>query len=322
MLSESKITRISQMTDTEVEEKEVDIQKLQEIIRKQEKKIKKQEKKIKKMSEKHDYYESLEYIKMINHYVLREIVKNMEILLNFINEEVEYKIYGDFFERIFTDGNINGSCLNVYLNTSKIGKMEGLCNIYYTLNLIKNKEDYNLIRQYINDDGMCINYYKLELIINNSIINLFLHDTCLMYKLDTTSQNICIKNNRIENIKDNTNKNLYSTKSGFDLLINLYLLKNQRTNLLHDRVNRKIIDNDELLNAISTQSYYEKNNIIIENKFEYNVKDCPVCLETKKCFKLECNHDFCIKCIKHHVNNNNYENKKCPLCRGEMILKQ
>lgn len=304
-------------------EESFEIQRLKEKVKEQEKLIKKQEKKIKKLSKNNEKKENIEYIKYKNFFILEDIIKHLEIFSNYVrNDKIKYKIYGNFFQNLMTDRSLNNSRINIFLSNYNIERLEALCDIYYSLNKIKNKDDYNLINCYIREDEVIIRYYKLELIVDNiSSITFMFHDTSHLYECDTTSENICITVNGIQNIYDKGNNNIYSSKSEFDILMNLFLLKNKRTNLTYNKNNKKLLNNHSLIESMKTQLEYERKEINIDNLFFYTMQDCPICLESKKCFKLDCNHNFCMECIENHLGNINYENKNCPLCRGEMKLK-
>ena len=306
-----------------LEEKEDnEIERLKQKIKKQEKIIKKQEKRLKNEIRINESYRHMDYTKCKNEFSLEDMIKNLEIFMNYIkNENYEYKIYGNFFERIMSNVLVHGSIINIFVNTIQIEKFEGLCDIYFSLKKIANKEDYNLIKNYVIQDGIIIQYYKLDLIVDgNVVINLIIHNTKELLRLNSTSENICLTEDGIENFYNFGNNNFYSTKAGLDLLMNIYLLKNGKTNIIYNKEDKKL-NGSKIIEKISTQLYYENQNIQVMNKFPYLIEDCPVCLEPKKCFILECSHKFCLECINNHMDNRNYENKSCPLCRKEMILK-
>lgn len=309
-----------QTSETEMEEQ---ILKLQQKIKEQEKTISKQKNKLVHLSRSNEFYRHYEFVKFKNEIVLTDMIQHLEIFINFFElDNIEYKIYGDFFERLISDSIVNGSSINIYVNYNRIERLEHLCNIFFSLKKVYNHDDYNMLKKYINEDGISINYYKLQLSVDStSIINVILHDTTELYNLTTTCQNICITQDGITNIHDIGNKNFYSSKSNLDILQNLYNLKNKKTNLIYNNFNKKVLDNPELLNCLNSQEHYERNNIAIINKFSYLIKDCPVCLDNKKCYKFECDHDLCLECLMKHVENVNYENKNCPLCRSVLNLK-
>lgn len=311
------------MTNSENEMKDEKYLELQDKINQQEKIILKQQKKLNQLIRSSEYYRHNEYVKFKNQIILEDTIKHLEVLLNFIKfENVEYRIYGEFLEKILTDTLAANSTLNVYLNYSKLEKLEGLCDIYFSLGKIQNTEDYNMIKNYISDVGVNVRYFKLQLEVDSIyFINLIIHDSVdYLQQVYTTSQNLCITEYGIQSMIDHGNKNLYSTKYQLDTFFNIFLLKNRKTKLYYTNTHKKIVENEELLNCLSTQINYENNNISILNKFEYVINDCPVCLEKKKCFKLECSHIFCLECLNNHIGNNNYNNKNCPLCRSEMVL--
>jgi len=50
--------------------------------------------------------------------------------------------------------------------------------------------------------------------------------------------------------------------------------------------------------------------------------ECPICMEPKKHFTmLKCKHSFCLGCLASHIELDNSNNSKCPLCRAKIILK-
>lgn len=302
---------------------ETDIKKLQQKINEQEKLISKQNKKIKHLSLSNEYYKNNEYIKFKNELALRDITQHLEVIINFLQiDNIEYKIYGDFFERLFTNTLVAGSCINIYVNYNRIERLENLCNIFFSLKKINNKQDYNMLKYFINDEGIKINYYKLELIIDSiSLVNIIIHDTTQLHKFTSTSQNICLTNSGIETYDEKGDNNFYSSKASLNILFNLFYLRNKEINLIFDKNNKKVLDNPEILRVLSSQQHYDRLEYKILNKFSYTIKECPVCLDNlKKCFKFSCNHDLCLECLTHHIENNNYDNKNCPLCRAELNL--
>lgn len=307
------------MNDIETSE----IKKLKDKINEQNIIILKQQKKLKHLSRSNEYFRHSEYVKFKNQSALEDMIQNLEIFINFFDvDQVEYRIYGDFFEKLMIDKPVANSTINIYVNYTRLERFDSLTNIFFSLKKISNRDDYNLLRYYINEQGIKINYFHLAFIVDgSSIIHVNLHDVTNIHNYTATTQNFCITENGIESIYKNGNKNLYSTKDNLDVFFNLYLLKNKKTNLVFDKNNKKIIDNPNLLKTLSSQQYYEKNNLDIINKFPYSIQDCPVCLENNKCFELSCNHSFCLDCLIHHIDNSNYENKNCPLCRAEMNLK-
>lgn len=302
---------------------ENNIEKLQQKINEQEKLIVKQQKKIKHLSRSNEYLKNNEYIKFKNELAMRDMIQYLEVIINYLEiDNIEYKIYGDFFERLFTNTLVTGSNINIYVNYNRIERLENLCNIFFSLKKINNKDDYNMLKYFVNDQGIKINYYKLDLIVDSiCLVSFIIHDSAPLYKFTTTSQNICITDSGIESYELKGNNNFYSSKNSLNVLFNLFYLRNKETNLIFDKDNKKILDNPDLLRVLSAQQNYERQSYKILNKFNYVIKDCPVCLENyKKCYKFSCNHDLCLDCLIHHVENNNYENKNCPLCRAELNL--
>lgn len=321
------------LQDTTFTQKDIDMQQQSSNIvsnnlckdeqQKYEKIIKDQEKKIERLTRSNEYYRNLEFNKFKNEMCLKDMIKNLEIFMNYIkNQNLNYKIYGNFFERIMSNLSLNETNINIFVNTSQIQNIEGLCDIYFSLNKVVNKDDYNLIKHFVIENGIIIQYYKLELILDYStVVNLLIHNTKEILNIYSTAENICITENGMYNIYNYGNNNIYSQKTGLDLFMNLFLLKNKKTNLIYDKKNKKLENNESIMNSLSMQLYYENENIQVLNRFSYVIEDCPVCLDTKKCFILDCNHKFCLECLNSHIDNINYENKNCPLCRSEMILK-
>lgn len=302
---------------------ETNIEKLQQKINEQEKLILKQQKKIKHLARTNESLKNNEYIKFKNEAALRDITQHLEIIINYLEiDNIEYKIYGDFFERLFTNTLVAGSNINIYVNYNRIERLENLCNIFFSLKKIYNKENYNMLKYFVNEQGIKINYYKLELIVDSiSLVGVVIHDTTQLHKFTSTSQNICLTDTGIESFEFKGDKNFYSSKNSLNILFNLFYLKNKETNLIFDKNNKKIVDNPDILNVLSCQQNYDSQGFRILNKFSYTIKDCPVCLDNyKKCYKFSCNHDLCLDCLIHHIENDNYDNKNCPLCRAELNL--
>lgn len=295
-----------------------EIKKLKNKINTQEKIILRQENKIKNLININKNLNNKEENIYKNELILKDMIQNLEIFISFFElDNIEYRIYGDFFEKLLINKSLDKSTINIYIIYNRFDRLETLCNIFYSLKKINNIDDYNLLKYFINDNGLKINYYNLSFLVRDIIINVNIHDMTNIHNYTTTSQNFCITNNGIENLYKLGNKNFYSSKNNLDLLCNLFLLKNKKTNLIYN--NKKI--NSIILKTLSSQLYYEDYKFKIQNSFKYIIDNCPICFENKKIFQLNCNHNFCLECLIQHINNENYENKNCALCRTEMILK-
>lgn len=308
-------------SETKMDEKE--FRKMKNKINEQEKIIKKQLLKITSLKRLNEYYKNNEYIIMRNETILKDVIKCLEIFLNlFEMDKIDYIVYGDFFTHLFSNLSVEKTNINILINFHRFEKIEYLLNIFFSLDKIENKNDYNHIKFFINENGSKINFYKLKLIVDNDhFINLVIHDTTELYNIYTTCENFCISNFGIQNIKDKGNDNFYSSKSCLDVLCNIFNLSNKKGNLLYNKNENELINNPSLLNVLCKQNNYIKKSINIINRFTYNIQDCPICLDYKKCYNLECSHNFCLDCIIKHCDNNNYENKNCPLCRSIMKIK-
>lgn len=300
------------------------MEKLQHIIKEQENIIKKQQKKIMEIEQKNEKYCNEEYYKYTNEKILKEIIKYLEICINYINKDTEnYSIYGNFFESLISNISLKNKTIFFYVINYHLTKIEGLCEIFKTLNLIKNTEEYNLLNiKLVNNEQ--IYYYGLNLNIKDYEdynIQLIIHDCNYMAYIDRSSKNITINNYGISNMIDLKTNNLNSKISSLDVLVNLYNLSNKKIQLYYNENMKNLEYHPNILNYIDIQKYYQKQGIEIINKLQTKVKECPVCFDNNECVILKCNHLFCKSCLETHLNNDNYNNKTCPLCRANMELK-
>jgi hypothetical protein len=50
--------------------------------------------------------------------------------------------------------------------------------------------------------------------------------------------------------------------------------------------------------------------------------ECPICMDQKTHFTtLKCKHSFCLNCLASHLELDNGNNNKCPMCRSDIMLK-
>ena len=61
----------------------------------------------------------------------------------------------------------------------------------------------------------------------------------------------------------------------------------------------------------------ENRNIhkILSETVEYDINECPICMENIPNCTLPCNHQFCKNCIDE------LKNKTCPMCRDTFEIK-
>lgn len=258
--------------------------------------------------------------------ILKNINIIIEIIINYFkNIDLQYSIYGTFLENLFSDNSINFTEINVFLkNIINMGECIGLLNILKTLNKIKNIKNYDLLKQYldINNYNMDIYYYEIEIIVDtDKIITLIIHNGNYFYSNNNiyiTSRNIEINNNGLSIIN---NKNIFTNEKSIEILNNLYYLKNKQIKIFKND-NLTLVNNNELLDVLEKTNKIKKTkNIKILNDFIIKKDKCCICFNEIDCYTLSCNHNFCLICINEHLNNDNYENKGCPLCRNNMILK-
>jgi hypothetical protein len=63
------------------------------------------------------------------------------------------------------------------------------------------------------------------------------------------------------------------------------------------------------------------NTIALEENSENETIDCPICFNThsvEETFKTNCNHSFCIECMKNHLRTD--AQCKCPMCRTKVTM--
>ena len=63
------------------------------------------------------------------------------------------------------------------------------------------------------------------------------------------------------------------------------------------------------------------NTTALEENCRNETIDCPICFNThsvERTFKTNCNHSFCIECMKNHLRTD--AQCKCPMCRTKVTM--
>ena len=63
------------------------------------------------------------------------------------------------------------------------------------------------------------------------------------------------------------------------------------------------------------------NTTALEENCRNETIDCPICFNThsvERTFKTNCNHSFCIECMKNHLRTDSQ--CKCPMCRTKVTM--
>ena len=63
------------------------------------------------------------------------------------------------------------------------------------------------------------------------------------------------------------------------------------------------------------------NTSALEENRRNETIDCPICFNThsvERTFKTNCNHSFCIECMKNHLKTDSQ--CKCPMCRTKVTM--
>jgi len=295
------------------------IKELKKKLLEKEKTINYYENKINKLNNELEKYKTEDFIKWRNHQIFKETMKYLEICINYFNKEIkQYSIYGDFFESLLTNSPLYNKTIYFYVKNRNLIFLDGLCEIFRTLELVTNKYDYNLLKIKIFNEEEHY-FYSLKLLINDEKINFIFHDKNYLENINSSGQNFEINESGICNIINNSNYNNIKINS-LNIFNNLYNLVNKKIEIYNDQENKILIENPEILDFIDLQNYYKNKNIKVLNKIKTKNTECSICFEKDDCLMIKCKHLFCNECIKSHISNNNYNNKTCPLCRSDMKL--
>ena len=299
------------------------IKELEKRINEQQNIINKQKEKISKLTMRNEILRHNEYIKHKNKSILEELNKVLEICINFIKKDtIYYSIYGSFFENLFSNLSLDNTKVKIFLEQFDINKIESLCEIFYTLNYIKNKDNYNLLKVKVINDSE-IYYYSMVLQLKNidEKIEIIIHDSSFFMFLDRTSKNFKLNNSGLSLISDFKNNNFFTSDGSLEILNNLYNMTNKRIGFYYNQEMKDLKNYPITLDFIEEQNKYKSKGIKIINSFKTRIADCPVCFDNEECIILDCSHLFCTSCLSSHISNENYENKTCPLCRSDIKLK-
>jgi hypothetical protein len=312
------------------------------------KKLKQQEEKMKKMKfelvlknqkikfleksvNKTKIHNQIKYnLKNNNEFYFERVYKVLNIILNYHNVK-DYSLYGSFIENLLSKKNLENTTLNIFLkdleNFNELYNSYGLLEILYQSNFIQNTKEFDEICYYSSGQDNIPFYNLLIDLIPGSeekkVVVIRLHTYNYLRKITCSSRNIEINQWGINNIFNLDRNLMHSNISGLNILKTLQKTMQSETILYNPKdVNKNLIENyEELFELLSTQNeYINKKWTIQGNGFRCIIDECSVCLEKTKIFELECHHSFCINCLHQHINHQSIHNKKCPLCRREMIL--
>jgi hypothetical protein len=114
--------------------------------------------------------------------------------------------------------------------------------------------------------------------------------------------------------------NLYKRKNNYAKCIKIMMYKFTKTNDTMDLVEIMLymLNNHKYADYCKFMKKLGKNDMDMNALIKYtNITDseCPVCLETKKCFCLDCSHSVCNSCLFNIFTNSSTQ---CPICRKEL----
>tara|TARA_B110001454_G_scaffold217474_1_gene242906 strand:- start:4546 stop:5574 length:1029 start_codon:yes stop_codon:yes gene_type:complete len=254
------------------------------------------------------------------------IFKVLNIILNYQNVK-HYSLYGSFIENLLSKKKLEFTTLNIFLkDLDNIEDIYGLLNILYLNDYIYNKKDFDMTHYYSFEQDN-IPFYNLEIDLlpgfHKKTIQVRIHSFNYLRNITCSTRNIEINQYGINGIYNLDRELMASNISGLNILKTIENTMRSETVIYRsDEINKNLIENQEqLFSLLSTQLDCINDEWIVKNNgFHCIIDQCSVCLEKKKIFELSCHHSFCINCLHQHINHQSIHNKKCPLCRREMIL--
>ena len=245
-----------------------------------------------------------------------EYVNSSIVLFGKFLENLIYKKSLDNYELCFyfsIKDNINILNLNLpppFLDSNKIiNKFFNIINnTDYFEHTLTSYNQQNMITKWtynINKNNIKFKISFLNGNIKNDFFNLenIEFDSCYGLK---------IKDLSVKDLKKNiTDRNI----ALLDIFMNNYL--NNITPI------KKTIEQNEMYDFITLHNMYVKKGYNIENGLKLITlgDSCGICYEKNvKGILLNCRHSFCVNCIKKHLKINENQEKKCPMCRGDLKL--
>ena len=259
-----------------------------------------------------------------------EILKNMHIILNplckdenyitermiqnfpnFIYETSSFKLfdtnnlkYCDVYDEIFYYINDNENYDNDEMFFDLIDNKDRLLLCISKNYIFLFKKFFNYLIQYNfrNIDILCLDHVLLEAIKNNQydivkILVEFNPNLIIQNKEEIFFQIMDIERNIVES---NIELFLYLLNICPEIDDLLELNEYYQTN--------DILNYDEIINNLQ--------NITIN---DIDIKDCPICYESKSDLITECNHQYCIPCIKQWWKHKRELIHNCPYCKTNIV---
>jgi hypothetical protein len=252
--------------------------------------------------------------------LMMEFFKNMHIIINPLCTDKNYiinKMKEDFPNFIYED-----SCFTLLelFNNKNIDIFDGIFYLIDDENIEFDLSDENSRIQFCCNEGYTFLLKKyLDYLINIS------------YEINYEKAFIeAIKNHRIEAIKVllQFNQNLITDNILYYIdTISSYTIRNnihffgfliQRFPQIGDVIildeynyTNNLLDYDKIINNLES-IFIDKNNII----------DCPICYENNSTLITECNHQYCISCIKKWWITQKAIIHICPYCKSSIEPKK
>jgi len=263
-------------------------------------------------------------------YITERMIQNFP---NFIYETSCFTLFDTEMNRSFSEDSSLFSGVSTKENTNNLKYCDIYDEIFYYIN---DSEIYH------NDDmlfDLTDNKDRLLYCVSKKYIFLFKKFFNYLIEYDLRNlDNLQLENVLLEAIKNNQ----YDiVKILIDFDINLLIQNKDEILFQIMDIERNIIEANiqlflfllnicpEIDDLLELTELQQKNNILNYDKIieqlqsissnNIDIKDCPICYESKSDLITECNHQYCIQCIKHWWEHKREIIHTCPYCKTYII---